>query len=148
MPLGRIGKAVAFGALGSRRVRGALAAPLKGGTRVSGRAMKGFATNRGMRGALVGGAAVAGVGAAILDPNGPWADVQQNVYGDPAAFRTGLRGAVKTGLGSGRSDVVGPASFYYGQPINATAMGQRRRSSGGTTPVPGETVFGMHNLRR
>lgn len=134
MPLGRaVGKVVDLG----RRTVG------KGALGES-RSMK------WLKGGIIGGAAVGGAGSAILDPEGPYTDIQRDLYGDPSAFRMAIRGAVKTSIGGSRGDISGPARSYYGQPVDIPGMADRRPTtpSGRTTPVPGETVFGMYGMRR
>lgn len=91
----------------------------------------------------VGGIATAGVmgaGAAIMDREGPWADVQEFAFGDPDAIRASLKAGVSDFMSRNNNDVYGRNDVYYGQPVST--------SSARTNPISGDMVFGMYNLRR
>lgn len=145
MPIGqllrRAGSRVRYGTrVAGSVVGGAIPARARAGARLAEGHLRGGLAKAAF-GTVVAGAAGAGVIGATLDTQGPYQDIQQSLYGDPSAFRSGIRGSVKSAISP---DVVGTADMYYGQPVNVPPRG----SSGRTSPVPGEAVFGMWNTRR
>lgn len=97
---------------------------------------------------LVGGAGVAGIGSAVVDREGPYGDLQEEVMGDRDAVRYMMQAGIRTAFSRDqRHNMPGPMEYYYGRPVNVSAMNERR-SSGITNPVSGDVVFGMYNLRR
>ena len=109
---------------------------------------RGMAGGAGAVGVIMGGAAVAGAGSAIMDREGPYAGLQEEMFGDRDAIRYSMQAGLKTAFDRGnRHDIEGPGDYYYGRPVDVPAIA-RRRGSGASTPVSGDTVFGMWNLRR
>jgi len=103
---------------------------------------------RGGMFALGGTAAVAGMATEVTDPEGPYGEFQEEIFGDRDAIRHSMRASLKTAFdNSDQHDIQGTNDFYYGRPVNVPGM-ERRRSSGSMTPVPGSVVFGMYNTRR
>lgn len=90
-------------------------------------------------GTLIGGSTLAGMGSAILDDEGPFPAIQEQMFGS----RNALKATIKAGALNAISPQVenrGFEDYYYGQAVSTS----RRRSR----TVPGETVFGMYNMRR
>src|SRR5690554_2132378 len=107
MPLG-VGRLVAggFNALRSSSTAARMASPM-------GRV--GF-------GALVGGSALAGFGAAVLDPNTGFGDFQQAAFGYRDAIRYSTTAAiVDTFTNRPNLDNLAPMRYYYGRPYNYRA---------------------------
>lgn len=99
--------------------------------------------------ALVGGAAIYGAGEAIMDPDGPYGNLQEDFMGDRNAIRASMRANIQTAIDrSDRWDMPGPVDNYFGNPVNVPRMAAKNRSTGATTPVSGDVVFGLYNLRR
>lgn len=87
--------------------------------------------------ALVGGSAAAGVVSGVLDRQGPYPSIAQDVLGDHRAFNASAKAAV---LGAFSSNTVsGTTDYYYGRSANP----KRQRVA-----PSGDVVFGMYNLRR
>lgn len=99
--------------------------------------------------AVVGGAALYGAGSAIMNPDGPWGEVQETTLGDRNAIRASVKANIQTAMDrSDRWDMPGPMDRYYGSPVDVPRLAAKnRRSSGSSTPVSGDVVFGMYNLR-
>lgn len=107
-----------------------------------------MAGGKGATGVVLGGAAVLGAGSAIMDREGRYGDLQEQAFGDRDAIRYSMKAGLKTAFDpSTQYDRQGPMDYYYGRPVDPSAIFSRR-SSGSTTPVSGDTVFGMFNLRK
>lgn len=94
-------------------------------------------------GAMVAPFAVAaGVGASFMDANGPWAQVRQDLYGDPDIIGASMKASIGYAMGASKRQYenYGVSDYQYGRSIN------NRRSS--APSVPGDIVFGMYNTRR
>lgn len=141
MALG-VGKAAGW--LGKKTARGAGKAAV-GTARGTGRAVIG---RRGGATAVMGGVAALGVGSAVLDREGPYAEMQEVAFGDRDAIRYSMKAGLNTAFdGSDKWDIQGTGDRYYGRPVDVPGM-HKRRSSGSGTPVSGDVVFGLYNLRR
>ena len=130
----------------------------------------GIASTRVGRGAILGGAVLAGVGSALGDKEGPYRGemfpvAQEAWFGEPSAIQNMAAAGISTGVQDAFRDeplTTNPTNYYYGQPVNVGSTGwntpgvrQRdsgilsmQASSGRRNPVQGDIVFGMHNLRR
>lgn len=88
---------------------------------------------------VIGGSALLGVASGVLDDEGPYPRVQEQMFGSSKALKYSLKSGAMYGVSPRQHDLMGGYErYYYGRPVN---MSSRRN-------VPGETVFGMYNSRR
>lgn len=102
-----------------------------------GRALDG----KGLRVAAIGTAATIGGASAVLDKEGPYADIQESMFGERDVMRAAISAEIQATASrvAGNRDTQGLNSVYYGQPVNPRSK---------QFPANGQIVFGMWNNRR
>lgn len=124
-----IGRAVKFG---GRLTAGAIT----GGARATAWAVN----NRAVQFGAVGTAGAIGAGKALINEDGPMGDVQESLYGSRQAYRGVMQGSIATSMNRNEDSIGGGGDYYYGRYVDT--------SSGSNTPVSGDMILGMYNLRR
>lgn len=99
---------------------------------------------------VVGAAGLLGFGSAIMDKDGAYPEISQNMFGVSHVdlAKSTARANLHQAITSRSNDVMGPTDYYYGQQVNSMHMASVNSKKNRSQPVPGEIVFGMYNQRR